>query len=288
MSVELHHGDCLAVIREMADASVDAVITDPPYGINIDKSNPWDKPVDIAAFTAEAARVGRDFCVVFGQMPTLMDWHAAAVANGMYFMEHISWVKRSATMGNRLSRGHESILIYSIGEHRTFHRTRGPYEDVKLPGVLVDVTTLDSIRRYIGEMQRKIDGHHGFRTNNVHQNPAWGTRYPRQGYESAPREVNYTNVWSFLPPGQRKRTGEYNHPAQKPVDIMRRLVAMTCAPGGTVLDPFAGSGTTGCAALLEGVNFIGIEQDAGFVEIARQRIADIQSRPMLPIPEEAA
>ena len=54
---------------------------------------------------------------------------------------------------------------------------------------------------------------------------------------------------------------------------MRWLVRLVTPPGGVVLDPFTGSGTTGCAAALEGFAFIGCEQDEGHAEIARRRIA---------------
>lgn len=63
------------------------------------------------------------------------------------------------------------------------------------------------------------------------------------------------------------------HPTVKPIALMRYLVKMVTPPGGTVLDPFAGSGSTGCAAALEGFDFIGIEQDPEYAEIARRRIA---------------
>ena len=56
------------------------------------------------------------------------------------------------------------------------------------------------------------------------------------------------------------------------VDLMQWLVRLVTPPGGTVLDPFVGSGSTGIAALREGMRFIGIEQDAEYVEIARHRI----------------
>jgi DNA modification methylase len=63
------------------------------------------------------------------------------------------------------------------------------------------------------------------------------------------------------------------HPTVKPIDLMRWLVRLVTPPGGTVLDPFAGSGTTGCAVLLEGFDFIGCEREAEYVEIAKARIA---------------
>jgi DNA modification methylase len=72
-------------------------------------------------------------------------------------------------------------------------------------------------------------------------------------------------------------TAKNAHPTVKPVALMRWLVRMATPPEGVVLDPFAGSGTTGIAATLEGFEFIGIEQEAEYAEIAKARIAHAQS-----------
>ena len=80
-----------------------------------------------------------------------------------------------------------------------------------------------------------------------------------------------------------------HHPTVKPVDLMRWLVRLVTPPGGVVLDPFTGSGTTGVAARNEGFRFIGIEREAAYVEIARRRIsaAAIEAAQLsLPEPEE--
>lgn len=63
------------------------------------------------------------------------------------------------------------------------------------------------------------------------------------------------------------------HPTVKPIDLMRYLIRLITPPHGTVLDPFMGSGSTGCAAALEGVNFIGIEREPEYFAIAQQRVA---------------
>jgi site-specific DNA-methyltransferase (adenine-specific) len=63
-----------------------------------------------------------------------------------------------------------------------------------------------------------------------------------------------------------------HHPTVKPTDLMRYLCRLVTPPGGVVLDPFTGSGSTGKAAMLEGFRFIGIEREAEYVEIARARI----------------
>jgi len=63
------------------------------------------------------------------------------------------------------------------------------------------------------------------------------------------------------------------HPTVKPIDLMRYLIRLITPPHGTVLDPFMGSGSTGCAAALEGVSFIGIEREPEYFAIAQQRVA---------------
>ncbi len=65
------------------------------------------------------------------------------------------------------------------------------------------------------------------------------------------------------------------HPTVKPVELMRWLVKLVTPIGGTVLDPFTGSGTTGMACAYEQRPFIGIEREAEYVEIAKRRIAEV-------------
>ena len=69
-----------------------------------------------------------------------------------------------------------------------------------------------------------------------------------------------------------QKSEKNHHPTVKPTDLMRYLCRLVTPPGGTVLDPFTGSGSTGKAAVLEGFRFVGIEREAEYVEIARARI----------------
>ena len=77
------------------------------------------------------------------------------------------------------------------------------------------------------------------------------------------------------------------HPTVKPTDLMRYLCRLVTPPGGVVLDPFMGSGSTGKAALLEGFDFIGIEREPEYLEIARRRItaaqAGVKQLPLLAV-----
>lgn len=82
------------------------------------------------------------------------------------------------------------------------------------------------------------------------------------------------NPGSFQSPNT-DRSARNHHPTVKPTDLMRWLVKLVTPPGGLVLDPFAGSGSTGRGALLERCEFVGIESEAEYVEIARARIAAV-------------
>lgn len=76
-----------------------------------------------------------------------------------------------------------------------------------------------------------------------------------------------------LTEGKKRITARRNvHPTVKPIALMRWLCRLVTPAGGLVLDPFTGSGTTGCAAVLEGFDFIGIEREAEYAAIARARI----------------
>ena len=74
--------------------------------------------------------------------------------------------------------------------------------------------------------------------------------------------------------GKKERGIDNNHPTVKPIKLMSYLVRLVTPPNGTVLDPFMGSGSTGIAAKSEGFNFIGIELEAEYIEIARRRIGE--------------
>ena len=72
--------------------------------------------------------------------------------------------------------------------------------------------------------------------------------------------------------GMNTKDGKNNHPTVKPTDLMRYLCRLVTPPGGTILDPFAGSGSTGKAAKMEGFSFVGIEREKEYCEIAKKRI----------------
>ena len=81
--------------------------------------------------------------------------------------------------------------------------------------------------------------------------------------------------------GLQGGVGRNFHPCVKPTALMRYLCRLVTPPGGVVLDPFMGSGSTGKAAVLEGFGFVGIEKEAEYLAIAERRIEHAQMQPAL-------
>jgi site-specific DNA-methyltransferase (adenine-specific) len=101
-----------------------------------------------------------------------------------------------------------------------------------------------------------------------------------EGCEGLPlrKEGTWGGEEDDLSEGKKKiHPSRNHHPTVKPTALMRYLCRLVTPPGGVVLDPFTGSGSTGKAAILEGFRFIGIEREAEYVEIAKARIAAVSS-----------
>ncbi|MFO0052273.1 MAG: DNA-methyltransferase [Dolichospermum sp.] len=276
------HGDCFEVLKTIPDGSIDAVITDPPYGIGLAE---WDSVIDIPLFTKEVKRVTNGFYAFFGQMPTMVNWINSANNEKLHYYEHISWVKRAcyATHPQNLNKAHESIVIYKTKKQNKFYITQGCYTDVKIPGIMFDTHSIESFSRYFSALIAKIKTG-SFGKEDCHFADTQKARFNKtrkfkklemSRSEYAIRDVNFTNVWSFLPPYRqtgRAGKGIYNHPTEKPLEIMKRLVEMLTPEGGTVLDPFAGSGTTALACKELNRNYICIEKEREYVDIIHQRL----------------
>ncbi|MFO0634721.1 MAG: site-specific DNA-methyltransferase [Nannocystaceae bacterium] len=94
------------------------------------------------------------------------------------------------------------------------------------------------------------------------------------------------SVWRMTAPGKSEKL-HGSHPTQKPIDLLARIVAASCPPGGVVLDPFNGSGTTGVAALRGQARYIGIEREPQYLELSRRRLAaELGDRPRLVLAAE--
>lgn len=163
-------------------------------------------------------------------------------------------------------------------------RVREPTTDGRWPAnVILDEEAARRLDRQTGELGLSSGGSRGGRRNlkfrmRVSDEP--------QGYG----DTGGASRFFYCAKASRKERHEglesataraNTHPTVKPVALMRYLVRLVTPPGGTVLDTFMGSGTTGSAAIIEGFNFVGIEMNEEDVEIARRRIdyaASLQGR----------
>jgi DNA modification methylase len=93
----------------------------------------------------------------------------------------------------------------------------------------------------------------------------------RKPHDNAGHKHAAGRAWDI--PGSHSTARANYHPTVKPIRLMRWLVRLVTPPGGLVLDPFTGSGSTGCAAVLEGFRFLGVEREPDYLPIARARIA---------------
>ncbi|MFE0024132.1 DNA-methyltransferase [Amycolatopsis sp. NPDC059021] len=176
-----------------------------------------------------------------------MPWRLAFAlqSDGWILRSAIVWHKPHATptpIRDRLAARHEMIFLF-----------------VTQPDYYFD---LDVIRQpYTGDRALSRRAHRG----GTKPNTARGTwpRTPAHGQ----RGRNPGNVWTIPP--DRSRAG---HPAPSPLEIPRRCIAAGCLPGGHVLDPFSGSGTTGVAARELGRRFTGIDTNRHYHDIAIRRI----------------
>jgi hypothetical protein len=124
--------------------------------------------------------------------------------------------------------------------------------------------------------QRSVNG-----SQRTHKTSYVGTTDKGGDYE--PRNDTGTAArFFYCAKASRSERGDGNtHPTVKPLALMRWLVRLVTPPGGTVLDPFTGSGTTGRAAILEGRQFAGIEREPEYFEIAKRRVQSaLRERPL--------
>jgi DNA methylase len=108
----------------------------------------------------------------------------------------------------------------------------------------------------------------------------WRMRHTGAEYQDAGGPSRFFPVFCFqakAPRGERPRVGGVSHPTVKPLELMRWLCRLVTPPGGLVLDPFAGSGTTGEAALLEGLRVVLVEREARYLPLIHERLRRARS-----------
>lgn len=176
-------------------------------------------------------------------------------ADGWYLRQDIIWQKPNAmpeSVKDRCSKSHEYIFLLTKSQKYFFD-----HESIKEPA-----TTFQ-------DMQRRVrNGHGEWKTKKAASTYAVsGTGRSREELYSKDGKRNKRSVWTVA-----TRAYKGAHFATFPEELVRPCILAGSMPGGTVLDPFAGSGTTGAVAIQEGRDFIGIELNPTYSEMAEQRI----------------
>jgi site-specific DNA-methyltransferase (adenine-specific) len=241
MTMNLMLGDCLERMKEIPDGSVDMILADPPYGTTNCK---WDSVIPLELMWEQLKRVIKPnkAIVLFGSQP----FTSLLVASNLKMFKHeVIWFKNTPTGMAQASyspmKYHENILVFSEGKIGIFNKQMGDRE-----GAGKDCYNYE---HYCGE------------SNHVKMQKV------KKFYD--PKLVNPSSVLLFktVP----NRAGKL-HPTQKPVALMEYLIKTYTQEDETVLDFTMGSGTTGVACKNLNRKFIGIEKDAGYFEIAKQRL----------------
>ena len=237
---DLRLGDCLDILPTLPDKCADAIITDLPYGTTACK---WDVIIPFAPMWEQVKRLCKGTFVTTASQPFTS---VLVMSNLDWFKYEWSWDKgmgsNFANVKYQPLKYHENIVVFSQNGHTYNPQYR---KDVKKP---------------FGRMVRDNNSEH---IKNIPHTGVSGVGYPKSTLE-------------FTRPNNL--TGGGLHPTQKPVALYEYLIRTYTNEGDTVLDFCMGSGTTGCAAIKTGRNFIGIEREPKYFEIAQRRIAEAQQQ----------
>lgn len=249
---EVHQGDCLTIMKDIPDKSVDMVLCDLPYGTT---QNKWDSIIPLELLWNEYERVIKDngAIVLTSAQPFTS---ALVMSNPKLFKYSWTWIKSRGT--NHLNARKQPLR--ATEDVCVFYKKQSTYNPQ-----LRD-KEIRNIRNTKSPKSSKGSSNYGKTRESFQYN---------EGRE-IPVEKGYPlNYFEFDVVGNNFDKGRL-HPTQKPVELFEYLIRTYTNDGETVLDNCIGSGTTAVATsnVGGGRRFIGIEQDAGYVAIARQRISD--------------
>ena len=252
MDINLLHGDCLELMKDIPDKSIDMILCDLPYGTTHAK---WDSVIPLDLLWVEYARVIKDngSIILFGQNP----FSSILVCSNLKLFNH-SWVWEKDKCANFQLAKHqprkmtEDILVFSKGGYTYNAKNKCIYNP-----------------QMIDREPRKPTGLTKRSEKMVEINPRPNPTLFKSG-EDFIADKSYPKNLVYFPTEHKGRL----HPTQKPVALFEYLIKTYTNEGETVLDNCMGSGTTGVACLNTNRNFIGIELDDKYFEIAKRRIND--------------
>jgi DNA modification methylase len=251
-------GDCLEVLPTLEAGSVDAVVCDPPYG---QTNESYDGPIAFSPDVwRECYRVAKDNAALlaFTGSPTYHRIASAIEAGGWKVRQMWAWVYRDG-------------MITSAYPKEGFDRLAPAMDPIVF--ATKGKVLLNAERQ--GEAWSRTPCQSGYSERSRGQPKPYGRngRLPRS---IASDGANPFEFFLLSRTHGGRPDGISGHPNQKPLALMRWLVSKL--PGGTVLDPFVGSGTTLLACHHEGRVGVGIERDVSYCAIARKRLAEAEAQ----------
>jgi len=236
--MQLFNDDCLKVLPTIPDKSIDLILTDPPYGTTACK---WDSVIPFEPMWNQLKRVIKDngAIALFGSEPFSSSLRMSNIKQFKY-----DWIWNKKLAGNGILAKHQPFKIHEIVS--IFSKNKHNYFPLKTKGLL----------------RRKL-------TNNLkisEINNGDGIKKAKETFNDLyyPKSIIEFTLANL----RRNRL----HPTQKPVALLEYLIKTYTNENDTVLDFTMGSGSTGVACKNLNRNFIGIEKDEKYFDIAKQRI----------------
>ena len=271
-------GDSLEILKTFPDNSIDAIITDPPYGYLKHK---LDAYFDADILFSEAYRVliDKSFLTFFGRGTPFFKWNTICDELGFIFKEELVWDKKNpSNFLNALPRTHELAVIHSKGSAKLnkIYINKIEYDLLSNPKAIAYdlkriVSTLKSIKSWDEFKRLFIDCDFTRMPTDKH----FICRRSLFLYQEVGSRTYLAHLKGKIQNSiirVKKEHYQYQHPTQKPLELIKRLVELTTKEGDTVLDPFVGSGTTAIACLELNRKYIVIEKEKEYYEIAKKRI----------------
>jgi DNA modification methylase len=240
-NITLWQGDCLELMKDIPDGSVDLVLTDPPYGTTACK---WDSVIPFEPMWEQLNRIIKPngAIALFGSEPFSS---ALRMSNIKHYKYDWVWQKNNAgnfqLANHQPLKKHEIISVFSINSHKYY------------PQGLRECDIKQSNKGKAGKL-----GH-------------LGSEKIRENYIQ--KYTNYPTANLIF-----SRPAKPIHPTQKPIALLEYLIKTYTLENEAVLDFTMGSGSTGVACVNTNRNFIGIELDETYFDIAQKRIAEAQRR----------
>ncbi|MBM9593460.1 site-specific DNA-methyltransferase [Rhodobacteraceae bacterium MCCB 386] len=239
-------GDCIEAMRGLPDASVDLIFADPPY--NLQLKGELHRP--------DNSRVGA-VDDAWDRFDTFATYDAFTCA----------WLAEA----RRLLKPDGAIWV--IGSYHNIFRVGAAMQDAGF-WLLNDV---------IWRKLNPMPNFRGKRLTNAHETLIWASRsegarytFNYEALKALNEEVQMRSDWTLpICTGHERlkdANGDKAHSTQKPQSLLHRVLVATTRPGDVVLDPFFGTGTTGAVAKMLGREWIGIEREARYRDLARTRI----------------